>query len=240
MSRARARLAALTGLLFAALFVASLLLLHRAPGLGDPDARYASFQASGGDGVFVAVGLYLVPLAGIAFLWHMTAMRALLDTLTPAPAAMAHGLNLLSGVLFVAMLFAATAAATAPALASWLGNASPVEPDVSRALTAVGYALFFVFAVRGAGMYAITTTTLLRNGGVLPGPVAVVGYLLAAFLLLTASTDPVSALVLPAWVVLVAVSLVVHARRAVTPPAAGPPATEPPAGGPPATEQSTT
>jgi hypothetical protein len=222
VSRARARVAAVTALLFAVLFVVALLLLHRAPGLADPDERYATFQAAGGDGVLVAVGLYLVPLAGIAFLWHMTAMRALLDTLTPEPAAMAHGLNLLSGVVFVAMLFAATAAASAPALASWLGNASPVDPDVARALTAVGYVLFFVFAVRGAGMYAITTTTLLRRGGVLPGPVAVLGYLLAAFLLLTASTDPVSALVLPAWVVLVAVSLLVHARRAVAPPATEP------------------
>ncbi|MBP2368089.1 hypothetical protein [Pseudonocardia parietis] len=214
MNGPSARLAAATGLLFAALFVAALVLLHRAPGLADPDTRYAAFQAGGGDGLLVAVGLYLVPLAGIAFLWHMTAMRALLDTLTPTPAAMAHGLNLLSGVLFVAMLFAATAAVAAPALASSLGNAPPVEPQVARALTAVGYALFFVFAVRGAGMFAITTTTLLRAGGVLPGPVAVLGYLLAAFLLLTASTDPAAALVLPAWVVLVAASLLVHARRA--------------------------
>lgn len=223
MNRQQARLAAGTGLLFAALFVVALLLLRRAPGLAAPDDRYAAFQAGGGDGLLVAVGLYLAPLAGIAFLWHMTAVRALLDTLVPAPPAMAHGLNLLSGVLFVAMLFAATAAVAAPALASWLGQAPPVAPDVARALTAVGYALFFVFAVRGAGMFAITTTTLLRAGGVLPGPVALVGYLLAAFLLLAASTEPATALVLPAWVVLVAVSLLVHTRR--DRPAA--PATEP-------------
>ena len=59
------------------------MLLHRAPTLGDPDATYAAFYADGGDQVFVAVGLYLVPFAGIAFLWHMTAMRNVLDTLTP-------------------------------------------------------------------------------------------------------------------------------------------------------------
>lgn len=218
MSRGPARLAAATGLLFAALFVAALVLMHRAPGLADPDARYAAFQANGGDGILVAVGLYLVPLAGVAFLWHMTAMRALLDTLSPPPSTMAHGLNLLAGVLFVAMLFAGAAAAGAPATASYLGDAAPLAPGVTRALTAVGYGFVFVFAVRGAGMYALTTTTLLRTAGVLPRVVGVLGYLLAAFLLLTASTRPAAALVFPAWVVLVGVSLLAHARRAPSTP----------------------
>src|SRR5919112_5145817 len=84
-----ARVAAISGLVFAVLFVAALVLVHRAPTLGDPDAAYAAFYADGGDQLFVAIGLYLVPFAGIAFLWHMTAMRNVLDTLVPAPSAMA-------------------------------------------------------------------------------------------------------------------------------------------------------
>lgn len=232
MNRGAGRIAAASGLLFAALFVAALVLVHRAPGLGAPDAAYAAFYAGGGDLVLVTVGLYLVPLAGIAFLWHMTAMRALLDTLTPAPSTMAHGLNLLAGLLFVAMVFAGTAAVGAPALADYLGHAPVADPGTARVLTAVGYGLVFVFAVRGAGMFAITTTTLLRAAGVLSPPVTVLGYLLAAFLLLSASHNPAAALVFPAWVVLVAVSLLVHARRAQAP--AGDPAppvkTRPPGG----------
>ena len=78
-----ARIAAISGLVFAVLFVVALVLLHRAPTLGDPDATYATFYARGGDKLFVAIGLYLVPFAGIAFLWHMTAIRDVLDTLTP-------------------------------------------------------------------------------------------------------------------------------------------------------------
>ena len=96
-----ARIAAVSGLVFAALFVAALVFVHRAPTLGDPDTTYAAFYANGGDQLFVAVGLYLVPYAGIAFLWHMTAMRDVLNTLTPTPSAMAHGLNLLAGIIFV-------------------------------------------------------------------------------------------------------------------------------------------
>jgi hypothetical protein len=214
VSRSAARIAAVSGIAFAVLFVVALVLIHRAPALSAPDSAYTAFYAGGGDLVFVAVGLYLIPLSGIAFLWHMTAMRALLDTLTPPPSAMAHGLNLLAGVLFVAMVFAGTAAAGAVALAVYLDQAPVADPGVARTLSAVGYGLVFVFAVRAGGMFAITTTTLLRAGGVLSRPVAWIGYLLAAFLLLTATTNPAAALVFPAWVLLVSVSLFVHARRA--------------------------
>ena len=208
-----ARIAAISGLVFAVLFVAALALVHRGPTLGDPDSAYAAFYANGGDQLFVAVGLYLVPFAGIAFLWHMTAMRNLLDTLTPAPSTMAHGLNLLAGVIFVTLLFAGTAAAGAVAFGIYFANAAVEDPSVARALTAVGYGLVFVFAVRGAGMFAITTTTLLRNAKVLPRIPAVVAYLLSAFLLLAVTNNPVAVLVFPAWVVLISVVLLRHARR---------------------------
>ena len=157
------------------LFVVALVLLYRAPKLADPDSAYAAFYADGGDQLFVAIGLYLVPFAGIAFLWHMTAMRGVLDTLTPAPSTMAHGLNLLAGIIFVTLLFAGTAAVGAVAFGVYFGHTPAEDPAVARALTAVGYGLVFVFAVRGAGMFALTTTTLLRNAKVLPTIAAVVG-----------------------------------------------------------------
>jgi hypothetical protein len=212
-----ARIAALSGLAFAVLFVVALVLLHRTPTLGDPDAAYAKFYANGGDQLFVAVGLYLVPFVGIAFLWHMTAIRNVLDTLTPAPSTMAHGLNLLAGVIFVTLLFAGTAAAGSVAFGVYFGHAPVDDPATARALTAVGYGLVFVFAVRGAGMFALTTTTLLRTAGVLPKVPALAAYLLAAFLLLAVSNNPVAVLVFPAWVVLISIFLLRHARRPAAP-----------------------
>jgi hypothetical protein len=214
---AAARIAAISGIVFAVLFVAALVFVHRAPTLGDPDATYAAFYANGGDQLFVAVGLYLVPFAGIAFLWHMTAMRDVLNTLTPTPSAMAHGLNLLAGIIFVTLLFAGTAAVGATAFGVYFGHAPVEDPATARALTAVGYGLVFVFAVRGAGMFALTTTTLLRTAGVLPKIPAVVAYLLAVFLLLAVTNNPIAVLVFPAWVVLVSVFLLRHARRVAAP-----------------------
>ncbi len=212
-----ARIAAVTGLVFAVLIVLALVLLTRAPSLSDPDATYAAFYVNGGDQLFVAVGLYLVPFAGIAFLWHMTAIRKVLDTIPPAPSTMAHGLNLLAGVIFVTLLFAGTAAVGAVALGVYFGHLPVEDPATARALTAVGYGLVFVFAVRGAGMFAITTTTLLRNAGVLPRIPAVVAYLLAAFLLLAVTNNPVAILVFPTWVVLISVFLLRGPRSSVTP-----------------------
>jgi hypothetical protein len=212
-TRSAAQVAAISGLVFAALFVVALVLLHRAPTLGDPDAAYTAFYAGGGDKIFVAVGLYLVPFGGIAFLWHMTAMRNVLDTLTPAPSTMAHGLNLLAGVIFVTLTFAGTAAVGAVAFGVYFGHAPVEDPATARALTAVGYGLVFVFAVRGAGMFAITTTTLLHNAGVLSRIPAGFAYLFAAFLLLAVTNNPAAVLVFPAWVVLISIFLLRHARR---------------------------
>ena len=70
----------------------------------------------------------------------------------------------------------------------------------------------FVFAVRGAGMFALTTTTLLRAAGVLPKVAALAAYLLAAFLLLAVTNNPVAILVFPTWVVLISIFLLRHAR----------------------------
>jgi hypothetical protein len=212
-----ARIAAVSGLVFVVLFVVALVLVHRTPALGDPDAVYSAFYANGGDQILVAIGLYLVPFAGIAFLWHMTAIRNVLDSFTPAPSTMAHGLNLLAGVIFVTLMFAGTAAVGAVAFGVYFGHAPVEDPATARALTGVGYGLVFVFAVRGAGMFAITTTTLLRNAGVLPRIPAVVAYLFAAFLLFAVTNNPVAVLVFPAWVVLISVFLLRHSRRRTAP-----------------------
>lgn len=174
---------------------------------------YAAFYANDGDSLIVAVGLYLVPLAGIALLWFATAVRTVLDAMDHEPSAMANGLNMVSAALFVTMLFAGTAAVAAPAFGSTIANAPVVAPDTARALAAVGYGLVFVFAVRGAGMFALTTTTLLRGAGVLDRVTSLIAYLFGAYLLLTATYHPASLLVLPAWVLLISGALVLHERR---------------------------
>jgi hypothetical protein len=199
--------------LFVALFISALLLLHRSPGLGVPDADYAQFYANGGSRILLTVGTVLVPFAGIAFLWHVTTIRLLIRERTPVPSAIPDGLHILSGIIFVVLLFSGTGAAGAMALLMDLTNAGLPSVAVARALAGLGYGIFFIFAIRGAGMYAITTTTLLMKARLLPRWVAVVGYLLAAVLLVSTTFNPVIVLVFPAWMVLVSVVVLIEARR---------------------------
>ena len=233
-----ARLSSITGIIFAGLLVAAIVLVHSAPNLKASDAEFTAFYASSNTAL-VTVGLYLIPFAGIAFLWHMNTVRLLVRTCTPKPSAIPDGLQLMAGILFVALLFAGTAAAGAIALLKDLGGGPLPSMDVSRGLLAVGYGMVFVYSVRGAGMYALTTTTLLANAKILPKWLAVVGYLLAAFLLISTTMNPVVMMLLPAWAILVNVVIFVRARNV----GQLPPGTDPPAPleqGPPSTPESTT
>jgi hypothetical protein len=223
----------LSGLVFAVLFGAALVLLHEAPGLGVPDSVYTAFYRDGG-GPLVTVGLYVVPFAGIAFLWQLAAIRALLGASAAAGGAGAHGarsateiprlLHLASGVLFVGLLFTGSAAVGAVALLGSFSVDPLPSPEVARALAATGYGLVFVFGVRAAGMYMITTSTLASSVGLIPRWVAVLGYLAAAFLLVSTTFHPAILLVFPLWAVLLSAVLLVRAGppRRPTPPTAEP------------------
>ena len=109
------------------------------------------------------------------------------------------------------MLFIGTAAVGAVALLTAYSSAPLPSPDVARALTAVGYAVVFVYGVRAAGMYMITTT---GAGPGRPGSstvrLAVLSYLAATFLLVSTTFHPAILLVFPAWVLLLSIVLLVR------------------------------
>jgi hypothetical protein len=207
-----ARLSSISGILFAALFVVALVLVYTTPTLSASDAEITAYYARSST-LLVTVGLYLIPFAGIAFLWHAHCTRLLIETRTPSPSAIPYGLQLVSGVLFVVLLFAGTASAGAVALLKDLTSAPLPSADFARGMLAVGYGMVFVYALRGAGMYALTTTTLLRQVKIMPTWLAVLSYLMAAFLLLITTLHPAAVLVFPAWVVIVGVMIFIRARR---------------------------
>jgi hypothetical protein len=133
-----ARLSSITGIAFAVLLVAALVLVHSAPNLKASEADFTAFYASSNTAL-VTVGLYLVPFAGIAFLWHMNTVRLLIRTRTPSPSAIPDGLQLLAGSLFVALLFAGTAAAGAVALLKDLGAGPLPSMDVACSPSATAW-----------------------------------------------------------------------------------------------------
>ena len=205
------RKAGWSGVVFAVLLIASLVLIHRLPKLGATDAAYSDFYQAGGGGTVSVVGLYLVPFAGIACLWHMIATRTLMQVRRPDSwTEVRHWLHLASSVLFVCLLFSGTAAVGAVALLTEFSGAPLPGPEVARALSSLGYALVFVYGVRAAGLYMLTTTGLMRAAELLPRRLVLLSYLAAAFLLLSVTFHPAILLVFPGWVLMVSIVLLVH------------------------------
>jgi cytochrome P450 / NADPH-cytochrome P450 reductase len=73
----------LAGVTFAVLFAAALVLIERTPKLGSAAHVYEAFYASPDNETLVTVGLYVIPFAGIAFLWFMMALTRRRCSSTP-------------------------------------------------------------------------------------------------------------------------------------------------------------
>jgi hypothetical protein len=73
----------LAGVTFAVLFAAALVLIERTPKLGSAAHIYEAFYASPDNETLVTVGLYVIPFAGIAFLWFMMALTRRRCSSTP-------------------------------------------------------------------------------------------------------------------------------------------------------------
>jgi hypothetical protein len=211
-----ARLSSISGVIFAVLFVVALVLVHTTPTLSASDADITAFYTSSSTAL-VTVGLYLIPLAGIVFLWHAHATRLLIKSRTPSPSAIADGLQLVSGVLFVVLLFAGTASAGSVALLKDLTSAPLPSPDFVRGMLAVGYGMVFIYSLRGAGMYLLTTTRLLREAEIMPKWLGLASYLLGAFLLLGTLMHPAVMLLFPGWVIVIGLVVFIRAGRVAEP-----------------------
>lgn len=204
------RAAGVAGLLFSALFVASLLLVRVRPAPGSSAEEISDFYLEGEGGKVALVGLYLVPFAGIAFLWFVAAIRSHLG---PREDRFFATVLLGSGILFVAMLFAASAAAGALVGGMKFLDQPPPSADAVVLARSLGFAFLFVFGVRIAAVFMLVASTIGLRTGFLPRWLVVAGYVCGLVFLLTVTYVEVLALLLPAWVTAVSVVILRSARR---------------------------
>jgi len=203
-----ARLLVTMGMLHAVLFVVSYVLLSSTPRVDAPDQELLDFYASPSRRRLVLLGLYVMPFAGIAFLWFSMALRGLLRPRVPRVAEMAWGLYLASSVLYVAIFFCGAAASSVVAVTSEHSRA-PHDPLLLRQFPQLGATLLLVFGMRMAAMFTFTTSRLGLRVGVVPRWYAHVGVVTGLFLLLSTSTQRVLVLVFPVWLL----GLCVHLWR---------------------------
>jgi hypothetical protein len=204
--------AAYAGLVFSVLYVAGFVLLGRIPGADASQASTVDFYSSSGNRRLVQfAGVYVVPLAGISLLWFTAAVRHRVAALAPREDALLSTVQLLSAAVYVAMVFAATAVLTAPAIAVQIGAATPEAVATDRALLVVGDSILVVFALRAAGVFIAAGATRSLRSGLIPRWFALVSYAVVVVLLLTVARVRAISLLFPAWVVVM--SLIVLIKR---------------------------
>jgi hypothetical protein len=196
---------------FALLFALGYFMLEDVPGANASADELNEYYATGERTPVVIAALYVVPFAGIAFMWFLAALRQRVLSVSLREDLLFGTVQLLSGVLFVGMTFVSAAARAAPALAVEIGGAD--IPEGGRELLIFGEAALMVYAFRCAGVFMIATTVRAVRAGVVPPWFRIVSIAAALVLVLSASYLTVLTLVLPAWVGSVSLFVLFRARR---------------------------
>jgi hypothetical protein len=207
------RAAGVAGLLFAVLFIGSLLLLRGQPGAGSSADEIARWYLGNEARRVGVIGLYLAPFAGIAFLWFIAVIRSHLGEREDQFFATVF---LGSGLLFVAMLFAAAAAASAPLAAVKFQGAPVPSPDTIGFARALAYTLLYVYGVRVAAVFMIAVSTIAVRTRALPRWLVLAGYVIAVIMLLSVSFYKLVVLVFPLWVAAVSITILLNPRTGDT------------------------
>ena len=200
------RAAAIAGLVFSVLLIASILLLRQAVP-ADPleaGAWLASRTST------VAVALHLVPFAGIAFLWFIGVLR---DRLAEREDRFFATVVLGSGLLFLALLFFSAAVAGGLVIAHAAEAERLLGSPTFTLGRAITYEIMNVYAIKMAGVFMIATSTLALRTRFLAPWIAVLGYALALALLLSGRHIEGILLVFPLWVLVTSLYILLDDHR---------------------------
>ena len=110
-----------------------------------------------------------------------------------------------SALSFLGMLFAASAVVGAIVVTASVEPDEMINSVTFRFARTVAYNLMNVYAIKMAGVFMISTSTVALYTGIVPRWIAIVGVALALIILLGSYYIPWSFMVLPAWVLLTSV-----------------------------------
>jgi hypothetical protein len=198
------RAAALAGIIFSVLLICALVLLRvstpaqsAVPGQWLTDSRRRAA---------VAIALNLIPFAGIAFLWFVGVLR---DRIGDREDRFFATVFLGSGLLFVAMLFAA--AAIAGGIIAGVSSASPGAGTLALGRGVTGI-LLNIYAMRMAAVFTLTTVTIARRTKIVSKWLTVAGLVSAVVLIVGVGLSPWVELVFPAWILALSIDILMAGR----------------------------
>lgn len=200
------RAAALAGIVFSLLMASSMQLIR----VSIPASPLAAAAEAGIHLTTISLALSLLPFAGIAFLWFIGAFR---DRLGAHEDRFFATVFLGSGLLFIAMVF--TSAAMAGGMIRVLG--SRPENLLQTGVYELGRAqvnqVMNIYALKMAGVFMISTSTVIAATRIIPRWTAFLGYALALVVLFSGEMIHWVSLVFPLWVLLVSVHILSQSLR---------------------------
>ncbi len=205
------RAAAIAGIVFSLLLMASMSLVWLSIPADPLEARTEVVRNSRR----ITLALDLVPFAGIAFIWFVGVLRDRLGQLEDRFFATVF---LGSALLYIAMVF--TGSAIAGGIVRLLATgAFPLVDSGAYALGRIQiHHTMHVYALKMAGVFMISTSTISLRTGIVPRWMALLGYGLAAMLLLLGSGFVQwIPLAFPMWVLLLSSYILVDNLRAQAP-----------------------
>jgi hypothetical protein len=200
------RSAAVAGVVFAVLLGTSYVLI-RLSIPADPTAHEGWLESNRST---VTFALSLVPFAGIAFLWFMGVIR---DRLGELEDRFFATVLLGSGLLFLAMTFAATAIGGGMLATYEVEPAGMVESGLYSFSRNTMYRIANVFAIRMASVFMISMGTIWLRTRTMPRSFVVFTYAVALVLMVSVSYSLWIVLLFPAWVAVISIYILLGNLR---------------------------
>ena len=192
--------AAIAGMLFAALTVTVCWLLWNAvPADPQEPGLWLTTNSNA-----VALGLNLVPFAGIAFLWFIGVLR---DRVGEHEDRFFATVFFGSGILFLGMLFAAAAMVGAILITFSTQPKELVNSATFHFARATAHTIMTIYMIKMAAVFMITASTLAIYVRFAPRWLALLGYLLALLLLFGSYYIRWSFFLFPLWVFLISIHI---------------------------------
>lgn len=191
--------AAIAGIVFVILYAISYYLLGQSP-LGDAtDAEIAAYYADGRTLTLTLAGMFIVPYAGIAFLYFMVMLRAMAQATRIRFSRVLGNVQFGAGLVFLALVFAAAGAQVATTASMQFADMQ-ADPVAVRILPFYSSTLLVMFAMRMASMFVFTTVSIGWATRLIPSWFRWLSYLVGVLLLLAATFAAWFALLFAGWV----------------------------------------
>src|SRR6516225_3901372 len=200
------RAAAIAGIVFSLLLILVFWLLR----ISVPDDPQEPGSWLNSQSSTVALAVNLVPFAGIAFLWFVGVLR---DRLGGREDRFFATVFLGSGLLLLAMLFAAAAVVGAIIIAFHSAPEALIDSATFYFGRGLAYGMINIYVVKTAAVFMITTSTIALYTRLTPRWLAIGGYVVAVVLLIGSYYLDWSILVFPLWVLLVSICILLDKEK---------------------------